>query len=109
VLWCGVCVALNFGFLAMETLAAPGGDIFGETWPNITCRHEPACGTCSRMGEVMHVVENREAKLLGNKWAEGTSGNVSMEGKVVDCVGGWVESGVVEELLSRRTRGLELG
>jgi len=55
------------------------------------------------------VVENRKAKLLGNKWAEGTSGNVSMEGKVVDCVGGGVESGIVQELLSRGARGLELG
>lgn len=44
----------------------------------------------------MHVMENGEAELLRNKRAEGAGGNVSMEGKIVYCVSGGVESGAVE-------------
>ena len=51
-------MAVDLGGLAGKAGAAPGSDITGEMWPNITRGKEAASGTDARVSQVVNVMEN---------------------------------------------------
>ena len=51
-------MAVDLGGLAGEAGVAPGSDVTGEMWPNITGGNEVVGGTDARMSQVMNVMKN---------------------------------------------------
>ena len=51
-------MAVDLGGLAGKAGAAPGSDITGEMWPNITRGKEAASGTDARVSQVVNLMKN---------------------------------------------------
>ena len=65
--------------LAGQAGAAPGGDITGKVWPDITRGNEAAGGTNTRMGQVVNVMKYLFTESERNEGPEVASGNVAVE------------------------------
>ena len=75
-------MAVNFSSLAGQAGAAPGGDITGKVWPDITRGNEAAGGTNTRMGQVVNVMKDLFTESERNEGVEVASGDVAVERQI---------------------------
>ena len=100
---------MDFGSLAGESGATPGSDVTGKMRPDITRGNEAGSSPDARMSQIRDVMENQFTKRLRNEGVEVAGGNVTVMRNVTDLMLGMLEGGVMEQLLSLRTRGLLVG
>jgi hypothetical protein len=79
-------MAVNLGPLAAQAGLRPGGDICGETLPNIPGGDEAAGHPPARMGGPVEMFENLSLKVPGYRRAERAGGGVANEVKVPDLL-----------------------
>ncbi len=75
-------MAVDLGPLATQAGLCPGGDICGETFPNIPGGDEAASLPPARMGGPVEMFGNLSPKVPGHQQAECASGGVADEVKV---------------------------
>ncbi len=75
-------MAVDLGPLAAQTGLHPGGDVCGETLPNIPGGDEGAGRPPARVGVPVEVFENLSPKVSGYRGAESAGGGVANEVKV---------------------------
>jgi hypothetical protein len=86
VLWGYLYMVVDLGPLAAQAGLRPGGDICGETLPNIPGGDEAASRPLARMGGPVEVFENLSPKVPGYQRAECAGGGVADEVKVADLL-----------------------
>lgn len=96
-------VTVNFGGLAGKASAAKIGNVLGHVRPNISGRNKAFGGTGTRVGQIMDMVKEGLAEGSGNKRTKNASGNVTMEGGILERVGRWLEGGGGKEVRNVRT------
>jgi hypothetical protein len=79
-------MAVNLGPLAAQAGLRPGGDICGETLPNIPGGDEAAGHPPARMGGPEEMFKNLSPKVPGYRRAERAGGGVANEVKVPDLL-----------------------
>jgi hypothetical protein len=79
-------VVVDLGPLAAQAGLCPGGDICGETFPQVPGGDEAAGCPTARVGGPVEVFENLSPKVSGYQRVEDAGGGVANEVKVADLL-----------------------
>jgi len=91
-------MAVNFGSLTGEALAAPGSNVGGKTGPDVAGGEKTTGGAGAGVGRIVNVVKKWVMKVGGNERAKNSSGDISMKREVFDSDGGGTKGGGLEQL-----------